>query len=100
ASISGLAAVDPPCAPESYDLTGTAISGGDLSIVPVTFTTNGPRPPEGPCPGGSNVAYSGQITMASQIRTINPRLSARGVTSVTCPQFGEHQFTYLINGSR
>lgn len=89
--LSGFAVVTAPCAPESYSLTGTVTTGGT-----VRFTTDGPRPPEGPCPGGSAVPFSGQITSEDQWRI----LAVRGVTTVTCPQFGEHEFTYLINGNR
>jgi hypothetical protein len=91
ASLTGFAVVGPPCSPESYDLTGNIMSGGA-----VEFTTNGPRPTEGPCPGGTAVRFSGQITAEDGWRS----LSARGVTTVTCPQFGEHEFTYLISGGR
>ncbi len=91
AALSGFALVGAPCAPESYDLTGTVVAGGA-----VEFATQGPRPTEGPCPGGTNVRFSGQVTFRdSRWRT----LSARGVTTVQCPQFGEHEFTYLIQGS-
>jgi len=91
ALLSGFAAVTSGCAPESYDLGGTVSAGGAIE-----FTSNGPPPPEGPCPGGRNVRYSGQATSSGDRRS----LSARGVTTVTCPEFGEHEFTYLINGSR
>jgi hypothetical protein len=91
ATLSGFVVVDAPCAPESYSLTGTVMAGGA-----VTFTTNGPRPLEGPCPGGTGIPYSGQVTAEDGYRT----LSARGVTTVTCPQFGPHEFTYLLTGSR
>jgi hypothetical protein len=90
-TLSGFAVVNSVCPAESYDLSGSVSSGGA-----VEFNTNGPRPPEGPCPGGKNVHFTGQITSSSTYRT----LSARGVTTVTCPQFGEHEFTYLINASR
>ncbi len=90
--LSGFAVVDPPCAPESYDLTGRVLPGGVLEI-----TTGGPPPTEGPCPGGQNVKYSGQATPATGRAT---GLSLRGVTDVTCPQFGAHQFTYLIESHR
>jgi hypothetical protein len=89
APLSGFAAVTSGCAPESYDLRGTVNLSGA-----VEFTTNGPKPPEGPCPGGKDVRYSGQITSSGDSRY----LSARGVTTVACPQFGEHEFTYLISG--
>jgi len=91
APLSGFAVVGSPCAPESYDLSGTVVGGGA-----VEFTTNGPRPTEGPCPGGKSVRFSGQITSNGSYRV----LSARGVTTVTCPQFGDHELTYLISGSR
>ncbi|HEY6548229.1 MAG TPA: hypothetical protein VI589_09995 [Vicinamibacteria bacterium] len=91
ASLSGFVVVDAPCAPESYDLSGTVGLGGA-----VEFTTNGPRPLEGPCPGGTGVAYTGQITAESGWRS----LSARGTTMVTCPEFGPHDYTYLLSGSR
>jgi hypothetical protein len=71
--------VSSPCAPESYDLRGTIAAGGA-----VEFTTNGPRPTEGPCPGGNDVRFSGQITSEDAWRS----LSVRGVTTVTCPRRG------------
>ncbi len=91
-ALTGFAVVDPPCAPESYDLTGKVLPGGVLDV-----TTNGPKPTEGPCPGGQNVHYTGQAMPATGRAT---SLSLRGVTTVTCPQFGEHQFTYLIESHR
>jgi hypothetical protein len=91
AALGGFAVADAPCAPESYDLTGSVVAGGA-----VEFTTSGPRPLEGPCPGGQNVHYQGQITSDGS----SHYLSARGVTTVTCPQFGEHEFTYLVTGYR
>ena len=77
------AVVSSGCAPESYNPTGTVATSGAIE-----FTTNGPKPPEGPCPGGTNVRYSGQVTASDSHRFI----SARGVTTVTCPDFGEHDF--------
>jgi hypothetical protein len=91
APLSGFAVVQGPCAPESYDLTGTVTAGGGIE-----FTTNGPPPLEGPCPGGVGVKFTGQVTSQDGWHS----LSARGVTTVQCPQFGEHEFTYLIQGSR
>jgi hypothetical protein len=90
-TLSGFAVVNSGCAPESYDLNGTVSAGGAIA-----FATNGPKPPEGPCPGGKNVRFSGQVTTSDSYAT----LTARGVTTVTCPQFGEHEFTYLINASK
>ena len=89
--LSGFAVVGTPCTAESYDLSGRVSTGGAIE-----FTANGPRPTEGPCPGGKDVRFSGQVTSQDGWRS----LSARGVTSVTCPQFGDHEFTYLIEGSR
>ncbi len=91
ARLSGFAVVSSGCAPESYDLNGSISSGGAIE-----FNTNGPKPPEGPCPGGKNVHFSGQVTTSSSHSTV----SARGVTTVTCPQYGEHELTYLIRATR
>jgi uncharacterized Zn-binding protein involved in type VI secretion len=90
-TLSGFATVTSGCAPESYDLSGTVSSGGAIE-----FNTNGPKPPEGPCPGGKNVHFSGQVTSSGSSVIV----SARGVTTVTCPEFGDHEFTYLINASK
>ena len=54
-TLSGFATVNSGCAPESYDLNGSVRSGGAIE-----FNTNGPKPPEGPCPGGKNVHFSGR----------------------------------------
>jgi hypothetical protein len=91
APLTGFAVADLPCAPESYDVQGSVDEAGA-----VRFTTNGPPPLEGPCPGGQDVSFSGQVTEEDGWRS----LSARGVTSVTCPEFGEHDLTYLLNGGR
>ena len=52
--------------------------------------------PRGPAPAAR--------TSTSRARSRPPArrviVSARGVTTVTCPQFGEHEFTYLINAVR
>jgi len=90
-ALSGFAVVSSGCAPESYDLSGSVSAGGVIE-----FTTNGPKPPEGPCPGGKDVRFTGQVTTSKSYAS----LSTRGVTTVTCPQYGEHEFTYLINASR
>ena len=91
ATLSGFAVVNSGCAPESYDLSGSVSAGGAIE-----FTTNGPKPPEGPCPGGKNVRYSGQVTTSDSYAY----MTTRGVTTVTCPHFGEHEFTYLISASK
>ena len=93
AQLSGWVRVDFPCSPESYDLKGTVAAGGAIE-----FTTDGPAPPEGPCPGGVGVHFSGQHTLMDSGSSNG--LSARGVTDVTCPQYGEHQFTYIIEARR
>jgi hypothetical protein len=90
-ALSGFAAVTSGCVPESYDLSGSVAPGGAIE-----FTSQGPNPPEGPCPGGANVRYSGEVTSVDSRRY----LSARGVTNVVCPEFGEHEFTYLLNGTK
>jgi hypothetical protein len=86
--ISGFAVVTPPCAPESYNLNGTLGDGGTID-----FTTGGPPPTQGPCPGGRNVHFSGQLERASGALS----LSARGAIEVQCPDFGSHLFTYLLS---
>ncbi len=79
------------CAPESYDLSGIVAAGGVTEL-----TTNGPAPPEGPCPGGVGVRMSGQYSLLYGWHS----LAARGVTHVVCPQYGEHQITYSISAVR
>jgi hypothetical protein len=91
ATLTGFAVVDLPCAPESYELQGTVDNNGAIQ-----FTTDGPPPLEGPCPGGQGVSFSGQVTDENGWHS----LSARGVTTVTCPEFGDHEFTYLLSGGR
>lgn len=76
---------------ELYDLAGTVDNHGGIR-----FTTSGPPPPEGPCPGGENVAFLGQVSQGAE----GALLSARGVTTVDCPVFGEHEFTYRLDGER
>jgi hypothetical protein len=90
-TLSGFTTVASSCPPESSDLNGSVSSGGAIE-----FNTDGPKPPEGPCPGGTNVHFTGQVTASGS----SGILSARGVTTVTCPQFGDHEFTYLINASK
>ena len=88
APITGFATVTGTvCAPVSFNMSGRVNTDGSVS-----FTTGGPPPTEGPCPGGSNVAFAGLIA--------TPNISARGVTTVQCPEFGEHQFTYIMAGRR
>jgi hypothetical protein len=95
--LSGFVTVTPgwdatsDCAPESYDLNGRIGSGGAIEL-----NTSGPKPPEGPCPGGKNVHFTGQATSSGT----SVSLSARGVTTVTCPGYGDHEFTYLINAGK
>lgn len=86
ASLTGFAVVveGNSCKPASFDVTGTVDANGAI-----TLTTDGPPPTEGPCPGGTGIRYTGQV--------VGRALSARGVTRVQCPQFGEHVFTYLMD---
>lgn len=79
-----------PCEPVSYDIAGTVQAGGAT-----TLRTNGSRPPQGPCPGGKDVDFSGIITTTGS-RT----LSLRGSTKVQCPEFGQHTFTYILTMNR
>jgi uncharacterized Zn-binding protein involved in type VI secretion len=90
-SLSGFATVTSGCAPESYDLNGSISAGGAIEL-----NTSGPKPPEGPCPGGKNVHFTGQATSSGT----SVILSARGVTTVTCPGYGDHEFTYLVNAGK
>jgi hypothetical protein len=87
ATVTGFAVVGAPCPPLSFDLAGTVTADGA-----VRFISGGPKPPEGPCPGGANVEYTGAVTGRT--------LSARGVTTVQCPEYGEHRFTYIFTASR
>jgi len=89
APLTGFAVADSPCAPESWDLQGSVDAAGAIR-----FVTGGPPPLEGPCPGGQDVQFTGQVTEQNGYHS----LSARGVTTVTCPDFGEHEFTYLMSG--
>ena len=93
AALTGFAGADSPCTPESWDLSEGAVRAGGA----LEFTTSGPAPLEGPCPGGKDVKFAGQSTPAS---SGSYRLSARGVTNVSCPQYGEHEFTYIIDAWR
>lgn len=92
AVLTGWASVSWPCPAEFYDLTGLVSANGA-----VQFATNGPAPLEGPCPGGQDVSFSGQSTLTG---TGRHEISVRGVTNVTCPQYGEHQYTYIIEAWR
>ena len=74
-----------PCEPVTFDTAGTVQSGGATTIH-----TNGPRPPQGPCPGGKDMDFSGIFTT-----TGTRALSARATTKVQCGDLGEHTFTYI-----
>ncbi len=91
-TLTGFVTVETLCPATSFDVSGRVLPGGVVEI-----TSGGPRPPEGPCPGGSGVRFTGQATPATGRAT---QLSLRGVTEVTCPEFGEHQFTYLVEANR
>lgn len=90
ASLSGFATVTYGCPPLSSGLSGTVSSTGAIG-----FTIDGPRPPEGPCPGGRSVRFSGLVSPGDVTF-----VSARGVATVSCPEYGEHEFTYLLEASK
>jgi hypothetical protein len=85
ATLGGFFVSSAPCEPVSFDLAGMVQAGGATTI-----RTNGPRPPMGPCPGGKDVDFTGIFTT-----TGTRSVSARGTTKVTCPEFGDHTFTYV-----
>jgi len=82
--IQGFAVVSSPCPPISFDLSGSVAGDGSIQ-----FVSGGPKPPEGPCPAAPTVTYTGGI--------FDRRLNVRGSATVTCPEFGEHKFTYIIS---
>jgi hypothetical protein len=85
-ALAGFFVSSSPCEPVSFDIAGAVQAGGATTV-----RTNGPRPPQGPCPGGKDVEFSGIFTT-----TGTRSLSARGSTKVQCPEFGEHTFTYIF----
>ena len=89
-AIGGFWVSSAPCEPVSYDVAGMVQAGGSS-----TLRTNGTRPPQGPCPGGKDVDFSGIIAITGS-RT----LSMRGVTKVQCGDLGTHDFTYLLTLTR
>jgi hypothetical protein len=89
-AIGGFWVSSSPCEPVSYDVAGTIQAGGSS-----TLRTNGTRPPEGPCPGGKEVEFSGIIATTGS-RT----LSLRGATKVDCGDLGTHDFTYILTMNR
>ena len=88
-AVGGFMASTTPCEPVSFELSGTFAPGGT-----VTFKSDGPRPPQGPCPGGKEIEFTGTFYGNNRL------LSARGVTRVQCPEFGEHVFTYIVTANR
>ncbi len=86
AALGGFFVSSAPCEPVSFDVSGNVQAGGATALH-----TNAPRPPQGPCPGGKDVDFSGIFTT-----TGTRSLSARGTTKVQCPDFGEHTFTYIF----
>jgi hypothetical protein len=90
AAIGGFWVSSAPCEPVSFDVAGMVQAGGSS-----TLRTNGTRPPQGPCPGGKDVDFSGIIAITGS-RT----LSMRGVTKVQCGDLGTHDFTYLLTLTR
>ena len=82
---SGFWLTSSPCEPVTFDTAGTVQAGGSTTIH-----TNGPRPPQGPCPGGKDMDFAGIFTT-----TGTRALSARATTKVQCGDLGEHTFTYI-----
>jgi hypothetical protein len=83
--ITGFAVVSEPCPPSSFELSGSVTADRGLS-----FTSGGPRPPEGQCPAPSGAAYSG---VATEVQA-----SLRATVNLECPGPGEgpHRFDYII----
>jgi hypothetical protein len=79
-AISGFAVVSSPCPPLSFELTGTVQAGGAI-----TFFTQGPRPPGGPCPTPGRTTFNG---------VVGDTLSARGTVMVECPGAGEGEYRF------
>jgi hypothetical protein len=86
--LSGFSVVGSPCPAVSYPLRGRVSSDGSIE-----FLTGGPKPPQGPCPGVQETSYTGIVTGGT-------RISARGVGTVRCPEFGEHVFTYIVSANK
>jgi len=49
---------------------------------------------------GTLTQSPGSFAIAGTFTNTNRLISARGVTRVQCPEFGEHVFTYLVTASR
>jgi len=88
-TFTGFAVVYAPCAPGSFDLTGSIDRANG-----VVFNMRGPRPGSGPCPLGPETRYSGLVNGTS--------ISARGAYTVNCPGEleGEYQFNVILSASR
>ncbi len=89
-ALAGFWVSSSPCEPVSYDISGMAQAGGATAL-----RTNGTRPPQGPCPGGRDVDFSGIVTT-----TGTRALSLRGATKVQCGDLGTHDFTYILTMNR
>jgi hypothetical protein len=83
--LTGFAVVSDPCPPSSFELSGSVTVDRGVS-----FTSSGPRPPEGQCPAPSAAAYSGVAT--------ETQISLRATVNLECPGPGEgpHRFDYII----
>jgi hypothetical protein len=83
--LTGFAVVSDPCPPLSFDLTGSVTVDRGVS-----FTTSGPRPPEGQCPSPQGASYSGVVA--------GTQISLRATANLDCPGPGEgpHRFDYII----
>jgi hypothetical protein len=85
AKLTGFVVVSAPCPPLSFDLTGAVTVDGSVS-----FTSGGPRPPEGQCPFPVGASYSGVVA--------GTQISLRATANLDCPGPGEgpHRFDYII----
>jgi hypothetical protein len=83
--LTGFAVVGEPCPPLSFDLSGAVTADRGLS-----FTTGGPKPPEGQCPSAVGASYGGVAT--------ETQISLHATASLDCPGPGEgpHRFDYII----
>jgi hypothetical protein len=86
ATLGGFFVSSSPCEPVSFDISGNVQAGGATTIH-----TSGPRPPQGPCPGGKDMDFAGIFTT-----TGTRALSGRSTTKVQCGDLGEHTFTYIL----
>jgi hypothetical protein len=79
-----------PCEPATFDISNASFEPGGAT----KFRSTGPRPPQGSCPRGTDVDFTGTFTNSNRL------LSVKGTTRVQCGDLGPHTYTYLITVSR